>query len=55
MMHYLDETMAYTGCFQLPDNGIRKLDTTNDVDKVDCERCIDAILAEWEAKDATII
>jgi len=50
-MHYLDETMAYTGCFQLPDNGIVRLETTNDVDKVDCERCIDAILAEWEAKE----
>jgi len=52
--HLFDNgTMAYTACFKLPDNGIVKLETSNDVDKVDCEKCIDAILAEWEAKDGT--
>lgn len=52
MIHYLDSEMAYTACFQLPDNGIIKLETTNDVDKVDCEACINAILTEWD-KEAT--
>jgi len=51
MIHYLDETsMVYTSCFQLPDNGIRKLETTDYVDNVTCPDCIDAILAEWEAE-----
>jgi len=51
-MHYLDETqMAYTACRELPDNGITKLETTNNVDKVNCEDCINAILQEWEAEE----
>lgn len=51
MIHCLDsETMAYTGCFRLPDNGSIKLTTTGDVNKVTCPDCIDAILAEWEEK-----
>jgi hypothetical protein len=56
MIHHLDETdeetrMAYTSCFQLPDNGIRKLETTGNVDNVTCPHCIEAILAEWEANN----
>jgi hypothetical protein len=51
LTHYLDETtMAYTGCFQLIDNSIVKLEITNDVDLVTCPDCVDAILAEWEAE-----
>ena len=52
MIHYLDETtMAYTACWKLLDNGITKSETTNVVDLVTCPDCVDAILAEWEAKD----
>jgi len=48
MIHYLDELMVYTACFEPLDNGIVKLEVTDSVDNVTCPHCMDAILAEWE-------
>jgi hypothetical protein len=52
MIHYLDEKdMVYTACFQLMDNSIVRLETTDNVDEVTCPHCIDAILTKWEVKE----
>lgn len=50
MIHYLDSEMAYTACFKLLDDGIHRVRTTDDVDKVTCPDCTEKILAEWEAE-----
>ena len=40
LVHYLDEEMAYTGCWRIKENGIIKLETTDVSSEVTCQDCL---------------
>lgn len=40
LVHYLNEDMAYTGCWKVKDNGIIQLETTDISSEVTCQDCL---------------